>query len=706
MVKIINSLFSMMILFSIHVLPASAVVAANEDLSFDVDGIYYEDQYRIFNVDFSTGTEDSQYGQLDLQGTWVTKDPDSGPNPGLVFNPSNGDKPFFDLDTTNGVYKVKIPKPLAALPAITESNNINWTDVPYYINEGSEIDFRSSNGAIASSENVESIKLAFDADRENLKILIEVTDGTDLTDVGFRFVIMPDHLRGSWDDTAYMGDMYPPGSIVVDALSTGTSDYVVKLKVDSETQDATWIQDPSDWCSRDGNFLTVNIGIMKNEPDFFDFSTQDFILECISFNFEDHTPENIHWSKRADYLSPRFLNSRAGGGLEAVNWDYNVQSVSTNWLFAARLKNFNAFSADRINEFKIGMYGNAVAGYSDAPQVSIIGKWVKGFYNGKKYKNSFLFECRVFNVGNSVEGVWLTEDAVEVTEVDPETAVIDISMQTSVNGKKIDFYYRVSTAGDEPAGINLIDTTWKKFNSFEITSEKPLYGYMINKGGVFIRSDALAFPVRLPNWGNSGKNCTLDDTETISKSTDDLSELHGLKNFEPIAPTQAVTVSVDANEKVILSYMIKGTRKEITKLGLMKLKTGNSLPFGNYLTTPISSELESGDWWLTEHGSSVESALPKSEHLDKDKKYLVYFVVQDNDGKYDMDDRPGIILDPTVVGDSSSAELTPTNLTDNSASGGGGGGGCFIQSLVDQCSKDWKGSILQKLRHLFNQLTD
>lgn len=74
MVRIINSLISMMILFSIHVLPASAVVAANENLSFDVDGIFYED-------------------------------------------------------------------------------------------------------------------------RENLKLLVEVSDGIDLADVGFRFVIMPDHLE-------------------------------------------------------------------------------------------------------------------------------------------------------------------------------------------------------------------------------------------------------------------------------------------------------------------------------------------------------------------------------------------------------------------------------------------------------------------------------------------------------------------------------
>jgi hypothetical protein len=179
--------------------------------------------------------------------------------------------------------------------------------------------------------------------------------------------------------------------------------------------------------------------------------------------------------------------------------------------------------------------------------------------------------------------------------------------------------------------------------------------YLSNKILNFaLRSEPL---LRLPNWGNSGKNCSLNLTETTSKSSNDLFDLHGLKNFQPIAPSQAVSVSVNAGEKVVLSYLIKGTHKEIAKLGLMKLKTGNSLSFGNYLTSPELSGLESGNWWLTEHGSSVDNVLPKSEHLDRDKNYVVYFVVKDNDAKYDLDDTPGIILDPTVIGDSSSASV-------------------------------------------------
>jgi len=251
-------------------------LAVDEDLSFGVDHVYYEDEYRIFDINFSTGTEEA-FGDVNLSDSWSTKA--AGHNPGLRFHPQNGDNKFFQIDTTNGVYQVSIPKPLNAPPSITASSTIDWSAEPYYIYEGSDIDFRSSNAVIASSENVEWIKLAFDADKQNLKILLEVTDDTHLEDVGFRFVILPDHLRGNWNEIAYIGSIYPPGSIVVDVHTiNGNNANVVKLKVDSN-QDATWVDDPLDWAYRDGRNLIINLAIMKNEPGFFDISTQDFIME-------------------------------------------------------------------------------------------------------------------------------------------------------------------------------------------------------------------------------------------------------------------------------------------------------------------------------------------------------------------------------------------------------------------------------------------
>ena len=125
--------------------------------------------------------------------------------------------------------------------------------------------------------------------------------------------------------------------------------------------------------------------------------------------------------------------------------------------------------------------------------------------------------------------------------------------------------------------------------------------------------------------------------------------------------------------------MINGTRKQIARLGLMKLKTGNSLPFGNYISSPDPANFISGSWCLTEYGDEPDNVLEKSDSLVKDTAYLLYFVVQDNDGKYDLDDTPGLILDPTVIGDNTDASIASGDVSSN---GGGGGGGCFIHSLI------------------------
>jgi hypothetical protein len=612
-----NRMKSLIIMITI-LLPVM-VWASDEDLSFDVDHVYYEDEFRILDINFSTGTSEEEYGDLDLYDSWATKA--SGQNPRMNFHPSDGDSKFFQIDTDNGVYKVSIPKPLNALPLIAASNTINWSAEPYYIYEGSDIDFRISNSALASSLNVEWIKLAFDADKQNLKILLSVTDDTNLENAGFRLVIMPDHFRGIWSDISYMDGQYPFGSIVVDVNSiTADSADIVKLKIDG-SQVAKQVNDPSDSVDRYGKTLLINMGIMSSDTEFFDISTQDFILECVSYNFEDPTPEDIDWTKRADFLSPGFLHTSAGGEFTCFSGsDFDGQGLSTNWLFSARLKNFNSFSSDRINEFKIGMYGNAVPGYGDAPQASISGKWVKGFYNGNKYNSSFLFESQVPGYENSVTGVWMTEDPVEVSGVLPETSVIDLAMVTAENGTKMNFYYRVSTAGQEPTNVSSIDATWTLFNTFEVTSAHPFYGYQVNKGVVFIRSDAISYPVELPNWGNEENNAEVVDTDIESKSEDELENEFNLHDFQPIAPKESVIVDCDPGEKVVFRYLINGFHKELNKLRLYKLKSnGNHLNFKTYNQNPNPDTIESGDWWITEYGADPDDTLEKKVTLKKVK---------------------------------------------------------------------------------------
>ncbi len=641
------------------------IANAYDTLSFDIDQVYYEDEYRTFDMDFSQGTKDSTTGSLDLTDSW-SSNTGSGTNPGMNFHPADGDGNLFNIDTTEGLYQVSIPKPLDSKPTMPESDSIDWETVSKYIDEGTDIDNRGGN----ASANIEYVKLAYNSDKTHLKIYFKVTDETDLSNVGFRFVFFPIGNRGSYGFDSYMEDNYPFGArkyMIVDLGEiTANSGSVEKFKITDEGIKVL-MPDSVSTCTRSGNTFEVTLAIVKDDESVIDLSVEEFLMEGVSYSDPAGNPQ------KQDTYSPRLLYTRAGGEFTATSIDFDGQDPSNHYFLAARLRNFDAFSSDRANFFTVGMYNNGVSGYNDAPQVSISGKWVKGFFNGKKYDSSFLFDSRVFDNENSVTGVWLNDEAVEVSGVSPENSIIDIAMQTSENGMKLSLYYRISSEGEEPADVSNLDDTWELFNTFEITGSRPFYGYKINKGVVFIGSDAISYPVEMPNWGNEDNDAEVVDTEFDTASAEELENDYHLTDFQPIAPKEIVEVTCDPGEKVVLRYLVNGFNKELAKLMVYKLKNGNHLQFKNYVNEPDPETIESGDWWITEYGDNADNAIDSRGDLEKGNRYVLYFVVQDNDGEYDLDDREGIIFDPTVFGEYSG--------TNDPGDGSGGGNGCFINLL-------------------------
>ncbi len=173
-------------------------------------------------------------------------------------------------------------------------------------------------------------------------------------------------------------------------------------------------------------------------------------------------------------------------------------------------------------------------------------------------------------------------------------------------------------------------------------------------------------------------NAEIVDTEMESISADELENQHNLTDFQPIAPTERVEVICDPGEKVVFRYLFNGYRKELNKLRIYKLKNGNNHRFKEYVSDPDLNTIESGDWWITLLGAEPDAAIGwQGNDLEKDERYVLYFVVQDNDGNLDLDDTEGMILDPTVIGEYSGSN----DSGDDSGGGGGGGSGCFINSL-------------------------
>jgi hypothetical protein len=180
----------------------------------------------------------------------------------MNFHPSDGDGNFFNIDTMIGRYQVSIPKPLDRLPAMTATETTDWSSVSYYIEEGTDIDYRGGN----ASANIEYVKLAYNSDKSQMKIYFKVTDESDLPNIGFRFVFFPIWNRGSYGYNSYMEDNYPSGApkyLIVDldeiTVNSGT---VRKFKI-ANGGTKTQISDTQAGCSRSGDTFEITFSIVK-----------------------------------------------------------------------------------------------------------------------------------------------------------------------------------------------------------------------------------------------------------------------------------------------------------------------------------------------------------------------------------------------------------------------------------------------------------
>jgi hypothetical protein len=131
----------------------------------------------------------------------------------------------------------------------------------------------------------------------------------------------------------------------------------------------------------------------------------------------------------------------AFGGL-IVSHGYK-NDPSGDWTYWARLSKFQ--NTGRFG----GMYSAAAgAGRSD-PNVTdgeFGVQWFTGAVDGQQYNNALLLEADVYNDVAGYEWQHHSyDDGFVITGLDPVTVQIDLKMQVSQGGTRIDFFYRINS---------------------------------------------------------------------------------------------------------------------------------------------------------------------------------------------------------------------------------------------------------------------
>ena len=88
----------------------------------------------------------------------------------------------------------------------------------------------------------------------------------------------------------------------------------------------------------------------------------------------------------------------------------------------------------------------------------------------------------------------------------------------------------------------------------------------------------------------------------------------------------------------------------------------------------------SGRWWVME--METLALLAPTDTLERNKMYIAFFVIRDNDGIFDLDAAPGIIKDPVAM---TTVGSLPDNGNGNGngtapSDAGGSSSGCTIGS--------------------------
>lgn len=172
---------------------------------------------------------------------------------------------------------------------------------------------------------------------------------------------------------------------------------------------------------------------------------------------------------------------------------------------------------------------------------------------------------------------------------------------------------------------------------------------------------------------------TLTDSAALDNATAE-------KNYAPLDRNEKrfgtfhFTAEAAAGSSAVFQMDLLGNGEKIANLKLYKLAANDKTAYVYGRPAPEDLASASGMWWIADFNNPTVP-LSSDTVLEKDKTYVAFFIIRDNDAVFDANPADGVITDPVTL--VSTTGTLPTNGGSASAPTHGGGGsssGCTVSS--------------------------
>ncbi len=177
-----------------------------------------------------------------------------------------------------------------------------------------------------------------------------------------------------------------------------------------------------------------------------------------------------------------------------------------------------------------------------------------------------------------------------------------------------------------------------------IVGDKVVHG-MLPDGDVFVSSFRAAYDQPTLNT-----EVTMIGTPEFISHADAEKDYASLNEGEKRFGTVKFSASVEPESSAVFQMTLLGNGDKLSNMKLYKLTATEKFEYEYGRPDAGSFGDASGQWWIADFANpTVALSLDDDPTLETDKQYLAFFVIRDNDGRFDVDDAEGVITDPVTL---------------------------------------------------------